>query len=1051
MIFFPPMERDDVFADDPNDRSPLALDPETLLNDQFRVGRVLGVGGFGVTYLAFDEVLEIVVAVKEYLPNDIAVRKSDGDTVQPYTSTGDNQDFEFGLKRFLQEARTLAKFENHPNIVRVRTFFEANGTGYLVMNFYEGCTLAEYLEARNGFLPEQEALLVMEQVTEGLSAVHGQNVLHRDIDPNNVYLANNGTVVLLDFGAARTAVGERTQSMSVVLKRGYAPHEQYHSHGDQGPWTDVYACSATLYRSLTGYKPPEAAARILDDDLVAPKELVPSLSDATNEAILEGLAVRPDDRPQTMDDFARRLPAPPSETEPKWISDVSTVETSTAPADTSGELEITASHPCRLYVDGNEVAALTPHEPHAIGVETGSHRLRAVRTDQAESGSATVTASGSSIEEDESAPRLTLDTLMWQSVVSVSPGTPLTVTVDFEGSSTAATETSPAEGADTEGTGVADAVAPDAAPILPEEEIGTPEPAGDEEAVAPAETAAGTDDADAERAAADRLLHVVADGTTAVQAHLPSEQGVKAVGRTVVVAGRELGTAVQDWGAAAWKGGTDLVQSLPSDQLYAYGSAVLAGLVLLLGLGWWMAADEPTAVDAWSSLPIVTTTTEAVFDVRTHHQGAGNVRLAGMGAVPDSVATITAVDSVRFRITPAKGFAGTVRVPYEVVAGQDSVQAAVRLQVPFADDGRRITDTIERPQVVRADSLGGDDAIDVVVAALGGKSVTWNESIRARKSGFGASTPIETGVDGVVALTTADLSGNHRPDVVAASLKDDLVAWYENQSDSTFGKRRPIDAGAEGAGAVATADVDGDGASDVVAGTVLAETVVWYHNEGGGTFDDGTVFIEDLGGLETLHVADLNENGRPEVLAVSYQEPVIHRYEPTGSTADSLQMVKQAPIGETLDEPIAVHTADVVGDARKDLLVGTVGPNSLLLFENRTGQDDDQALGPKQILASDLQTIESIDTGDLNNDGTLDIVAAAFDSDAVAWVQNKGNGTFEAPESVATAVPDVISVEVADVDHNGRPDVVVASQAENAVDWYKNHLSDDEASKGRPQ
>ena len=296
------MERDDIFQDDPSNRSPLALDQEVLLNGQFRVGRVLGVGGFGITYLAFDEVLEMVVAVKEYLPNNIAVRKTGSDSVQPLSSSGEEKDFEFGLKRFLQEARTLAKFEAHPNIVRVRTFFEENGTGYLVMNFYEGRTLAEYLASRNGFLPEEEALLIMDQVVDGLSAVHGENILHRDIDPNNVYLADNGTVVLLDFGAARTAVGERTKSMSVVLKRGYAPHEQYHSHGDQGAWTDVYACSATLYRTVTGYKPPEAAARILEDDLAPPSELVPSLSDATNEAIVQGLEIRPDDRPQSMEE-----------------------------------------------------------------------------------------------------------------------------------------------------------------------------------------------------------------------------------------------------------------------------------------------------------------------------------------------------------------------------------------------------------------------------------------------------------------------------------------------------------------------------------------------------------------------------------------------------------------------------------------------------------------------------------------------------------------------------------------------------------------------------
>ena len=147
------MTREDIFQNESSSRSPLALDEETLLDEQFRVGRVLGVGGFGITYLAFDEVLEMVVAVKEFLPNNIAVRKTGSQSVRPVSSGGDTQDFEFGLKRFLQEARTLAKFEDHPNIVRVRTFFEENGTGYFVMNFYEGRTLAEYLSPPAWFIP----------------------------------------------------------------------------------------------------------------------------------------------------------------------------------------------------------------------------------------------------------------------------------------------------------------------------------------------------------------------------------------------------------------------------------------------------------------------------------------------------------------------------------------------------------------------------------------------------------------------------------------------------------------------------------------------------------------------------------------------------------------------------------------------------------------------------------------------------------------------------------------------------------------------------------
>jgi serine/threonine protein kinase/predicted regulator of Ras-like GTPase activity (Roadblock/LC7/MglB family) len=433
------MDREDIFQDDTSTRSPLALDQGTLLDEQFRVGRVLGVGGFGITYLAFDEVLEMVVAVKEYLPNNIAVRKTGSQSVQPVSSGGNAQDFEFGLKRFLKEARTLAKFEDHDNIVRVRTFFEENGTGYFVMNFYEGRTLAEYLAARNGFIPEEEALLIIEQVLDGLGTVHEQDILHRDIDPNNVYLADNGTVVLLDFGAARAAVTERTQSMSVVLKRGYAPHEQYHSRGNQGPWTDVYACSATMYHALTGYKPPEAASRMLEDDLVAPSELTPSLSDATNEAILRGLSIQPEDRPQSIEAFRSLLPDLPADAQPGWVGKPTTTDLPSR--DTGGaELQLSTTHACRLYVDGSQVGELNPQEEYVIGAEPGSHRLRAVRTDQETDEPATVTAANGTSGTRGNEAFMSLDDLVWKEVVTTSPnGTP-SVQIDFHEEQASATE-----------------------------------------------------------------------------------------------------------------------------------------------------------------------------------------------------------------------------------------------------------------------------------------------------------------------------------------------------------------------------------------------------------------------------------------------------------------------------------------------------------------------------------------------------------------------------------------------------------------------------------
>ena len=425
------MEREDVFQDDPSPRSPLALSQGTVLNDQFEIGRILGVGGFGITYLAFDKVLEMVVAVKEYLPSNIAVRKTGSQSVQPVSSGGNARDFEFGLERFLQEARTLAKFEDHPNIVRVRTFFEENGTGYFVMNFYEGRTLAEYLAAQNGHIPEEEALLIMDQVFDGLSAVHEADILHRDIDPNNVYLGDNGRVVLLDFGAARAAVTEQTQSLSVVLKRGYAPHEQYHSRGNQGPWTDVYACSATLYYALTGYKPPEAASRMLQDDLAPPQTLAPSISDPTNDAILKGLSIQPDHRPQSIASFRSLLPAPPEDAEPDWVGDVTTTDFPSR--DKGAELQVTTTHACRLYVDGSQVGELSPLETYAIGTEPGTHHLRAVRFNQDASSPATITATSTGTS-GRNGGFASLDDVIWKKVVSTSPDDTSSIEIDFDSS-----------------------------------------------------------------------------------------------------------------------------------------------------------------------------------------------------------------------------------------------------------------------------------------------------------------------------------------------------------------------------------------------------------------------------------------------------------------------------------------------------------------------------------------------------------------------------------------------------------------------------------------
>jgi hypothetical protein len=280
-----------------------ALPAGTVLNGQVIIGRVLGKpGGFGITYLALDRGLRARVAIKEYLPRDLATRATDQTTILPH-SADDAELFRYGLGQFLTEARTLAQLD-HPNIVRVRQFFEANGSAYLVMDYYRGVTLADYLAHQPGErMPEAKALALMQPILDGLRDVHAHGFLHRDIKPANIYLAktDSGGVrpILLDFGAARQSVGERSRSLSVVLTAGYAPFEQYSRRGNQGNWTDVYAAAAVLYRMVTGREPAEAADRLPEDTLIPAASL--GVSQPLGDALALGLAVRPEDRPQTID------------------------------------------------------------------------------------------------------------------------------------------------------------------------------------------------------------------------------------------------------------------------------------------------------------------------------------------------------------------------------------------------------------------------------------------------------------------------------------------------------------------------------------------------------------------------------------------------------------------------------------------------------------------------------------------------------------------------------------------------------------------------------
>ena len=242
----------------------LALPQGTRVQD-FEFHRVLGHGGFGITYLGWNLALDIPVAIKEYLPADLAMREQDMSVLPK--SSGDEADFHWGLDRFLDEARVMARFK-HPNIVQVQHFFQAHGTAYIVMEYVEGETLSDFFK-RRGTLTESELKNILLPLLAGLIEVHEAGVLHRDIKPGNILLrAADGSPVLVDFGAARQAVGARSRSVTAVLTPGYAPIEQYSSRGHQGPWTDIYALGGVCYQALTGTVPDEAMDRIRQDPLI---------------------------------------------------------------------------------------------------------------------------------------------------------------------------------------------------------------------------------------------------------------------------------------------------------------------------------------------------------------------------------------------------------------------------------------------------------------------------------------------------------------------------------------------------------------------------------------------------------------------------------------------------------------------------------------------------------------------------------------------------------------------------------------------------------------
>ena len=302
---------------------PVALRAGTVLNNRYIVGRVLGQGGFGITYVAFDTQLQTRMAIKEYMPSDIATRV-EGTTVSIMMDTK-SDDFTYGAERFQEEARTLAKFIGHPNIAGVSSYFDENDTSYFVMDYIEGVSFKSYIANNGGKVSVDETLNVMIPVLRALTAVHAEGFIHRDVTPDNIYISKDGNVKLLDFGSARYSIGDKSKSLDVILKVGYAPKEQYIRRGRQGPYTDVYSCAACFYAALTGYLPPESLERLDHDELVPVSQAGVDIPEWLDKAILKGLAVQPEDRFQSAAEFLDAI-------ENQLVVDVPTVGAPAQPA-----------------------------------------------------------------------------------------------------------------------------------------------------------------------------------------------------------------------------------------------------------------------------------------------------------------------------------------------------------------------------------------------------------------------------------------------------------------------------------------------------------------------------------------------------------------------------------------------------------------------------------------------------------------------------------------------------------------------------------------------
>ncbi|MCQ2521732.1 MAG: protein kinase [Lachnospiraceae bacterium] len=287
-----------------SEKYPLALPEGTVLAGKYVLERVLGQGGFGITYQAVEYETNLKVAIKEFFPDAMVTRT--GTTVTSFS--GERQEnFNYGKSCFLQEAETLAEFSEVPGIVHVLGYFEENDTAYFVMDFVEGESFEEFIRRNGGRVDYPTTEKILLPVMEALAQVHDKGIIHRDVTPDNIFITESGDVKLIDFGAARYSLGDKSQSLDIVLKHGFAPKEQYSRRGKQGPFTDVYSMGATFYFALTGQRPPDAIDRLERDEMVRPSAMGVQITPDQESALLMALAVIPENRFQGMRVFKNAL------------------------------------------------------------------------------------------------------------------------------------------------------------------------------------------------------------------------------------------------------------------------------------------------------------------------------------------------------------------------------------------------------------------------------------------------------------------------------------------------------------------------------------------------------------------------------------------------------------------------------------------------------------------------------------------------------------------------------------------------------------------------